>query len=95
MRNPVSKTVLDQRHNQDTHRVLEFMSILTLASREQFTPFEKRDWSNYAGCESKEPLICHLDDCDVIIDGKNIQVVYLNEDSAEMTVISADVDRIV
>ena len=42
--------------------------VLRLAATNMFRSFDDADWNAYAGCSSKDPLICERDNFVMIID---------------------------
>lgn len=48
----------------------------------ELRPFSKEDWRAFTGCESESPLIAHLRDFTLVVDGTYVEV-YLHEGGYE------------
>ena len=57
--------------------------VLRLAATHMFRSFDDLDWSAYAGCMSKDPLICERDGFVMIIDGSTL--AYIGNDGFQLT----------
>jgi hypothetical protein len=56
--------------------------VLRLAATHMFRSFDDADWNAYAGCSSKDPLICERDNFVMIIDGYNL--CYITNDGEQI-----------
>jgi len=50
--------------------------MLILIAKSQFDSFTEADWWSFAGCETKDPLICQTEEYSIVIDGNNVNMVY-------------------
>jgi len=49
--------------------------VLRLAATHMFRSFDDADWNAYAGCSSKDPLICERDNFVMILDGSTLSYI--------------------
>lgn len=50
--------------------------MLILIAQSTFDSFTEADWWSFAGCETKNPLICQTEEYSIVIDGNNVNMVY-------------------
>jgi hypothetical protein len=49
-----------------------------------FRQFDKADWEAFSGCESEQPTIAKFEPFVMLVDGENVSVMEVNEETEEM-----------